>query len=102
MGSSASGESRIPFSSLPSLRVGRAFFAGRLASRDDANNVLAGAVAVTDDEQAKRGTEAQQHEAILVVGVIGVLHDSAMLVQRCASGVPAVKSNSIAPARSEP
>src|SRR5437660_6479157 len=82
MGSSPNGKSRIPSSSLPPLRVGRAFFAGRLPSRDDPNDVLAGTVAVTDDEHAKRGTEAQQHEAILVVRVIGDMHDPAMFVQK--------------------
>src|SRR5438477_10153166 len=86
MGSSPSGKSRILSSSLPPLRVSRAFFAGRLPSRDDPNDVLAGAVAVTDDEQAKRGTEGQQYEPILVVRVIGVMHDPAMLVQKGGPG----------------
>ena len=39
------------------------------------------AITVTDNEGAKRRAQAQKHEAILVVGMVGVVDEQGMIVK---------------------
>jgi len=60
--------------------IKRAFALGGFACRDDANSRAVIPLAMTDDEQLRRGAHAQHEEALFVVGVVIVEELNTILV----------------------
>ena len=54
-----------------------------LASRDEANDAVIGAVAVADEENPERRTEAEKNEPVLSVRMVWIVDQERVVVYEC-------------------
>jgi len=76
-----------------------------LSGRNDANDAAFGSIAVTDEQKTKGGAETQKDESVFQKGMIGVVDEDSVFVEKDRHGLGeryAVAADVEAPSRRVP